>query len=588
MPQINDWGVVMGFDASAVDRGLADLKSKFAKFDQETRPKGGGGAGGKFSDLQREGVRDRIARAQAGVQRKHAQLANATDSKSIAIKGRLQTEINRLAAAQVSLAGITNRNSTAYTNLVGSLNRSRLAVSGLGHEMRTLQTSANKGSTAIGGFASRLSGPLAVAIGVSAAGLIGLGRTMLTEAKKLDSLKASMLAASGSAEQAGLDFKFISDTSKELGRDLLTSARGFQQIGTAGRAAGFAADDIKELFLAASEGSTAFGLSMEDTQGVFRAFSQIMSKGTVQAEELRGQLGDRLFGAFNLYAESLGLTTDELNKQLKAGKVASSTIIGFAKTLRAATRESGALAAGMVAIVAAQNRAATARTEMTDAFLEAGGKDALSDMYGLLQDFWLVLRPIASAIGPAFKVVLGLLKGITSLVTIAIEPITTIVGAIGKAAANLWDVNNLMKDFTGEAESTDEAFASLLDKTGFLKSTLVRIWGIVKVVKGLFTLMGIEIDRAFAPLRDLKTIGIGDIGNALFDAAGNYANKGSKALFGSTPREAFDSITGGGAPKATESTGNTVNVNIDKVLASAEEVANEVGNVMQSNNMLIR
>ena len=46
-----------------------------------------------------------------------------------------------------------------------------------------------------------------------------------------------------------------------------------------------------------------------------------MSKGTVQAEELRGQLGERLPGAFNLAAQAMGVTTQELNKMLDNGEV---------------------------------------------------------------------------------------------------------------------------------------------------------------------------------------------------------------------------------------------------------------------------
>ena len=39
------------------------------------------------------------------------------------------------------------------------------------------------------------------------------------------------------------------------------------------------------------------GLSADQTSGVLLALQQMISKGTVQAEELRGQLGERLPGA---------------------------------------------------------------------------------------------------------------------------------------------------------------------------------------------------------------------------------------------------------------------------------------------------
>ena len=42
------------------------------------------------------------------------------------------------------------------------------------------------------------------------------------------------------------------------------------------------------------------------------ALAQMASKGTVQAEELRGQLGERLPGAFKIAAAAMGVTQAEL------------------------------------------------------------------------------------------------------------------------------------------------------------------------------------------------------------------------------------------------------------------------------------
>jgi len=47
----------------------------------------------------------------------------------------------------------------------------------------------------------------------------------------------------------------------------------------------------------------------------------MMGKGKVQAEELRGQLGEALPGAFNLAAKAMGVTTSKLNEMLDKGQV---------------------------------------------------------------------------------------------------------------------------------------------------------------------------------------------------------------------------------------------------------------------------
>ena len=72
---------------------------------------------------------------------------------------------------------------------------------------------------------------------------------------------------------------------------------------------------------AVSKAATTLGLSSSEADGALLAVSQMMSKGTVQAEELRGQLGERLPGAFQIAARAMGVSTSELGKMLEAGQV---------------------------------------------------------------------------------------------------------------------------------------------------------------------------------------------------------------------------------------------------------------------------
>ncbi|WDB80518.1 tape measure protein [Escherichia albertii] len=73
--------------------------------------------------------------------------------------------------------------------------------------------------------------------------------------------------------------------------------------------------------------SRLMGLSTDEINGILKAFEQMASKGKIQAEELRGQLGDRMAGAFQLFARSLGMTTEQLDKAMKDGKVLSKDVL---------------------------------------------------------------------------------------------------------------------------------------------------------------------------------------------------------------------------------------------------------------------
>ncbi len=76
----------------------------------------------------------------------------------------------------------------------------------------------------------------------------------------------------------------------------------------------------------------ATGGSLEDVDGAMRAVVQIFSKGGVQAEELRGQLGERFPGAVVKFAQANKLTFEELQSKLEAGTVGIAEFVAFAKS----------------------------------------------------------------------------------------------------------------------------------------------------------------------------------------------------------------------------------------------------------------
>lgn len=77
----------------------------------------------------------------------------------------------------------------------------------------------------------------------------------------------------------------------------------------------------------------ATGGSLQDVDSALTATAQVFSKGKVSAEELRQQIGERLPGAFTLFAESAGLSTKELDKALESGKVTLQDFLRFSEDL---------------------------------------------------------------------------------------------------------------------------------------------------------------------------------------------------------------------------------------------------------------
>jgi tape measure domain-containing protein len=92
--------------------------------------------------------------------------------------------------------------------------------------------------------------------------------------------------------------------------------------------------EIQQIFESVSKAGAAMGLSVQSQERAFLALNQMMSKGSIQAEELRGQLGEALPGAFGIMAKAVGVTEQELGKMMKAGELLAADVLPkFAKQL---------------------------------------------------------------------------------------------------------------------------------------------------------------------------------------------------------------------------------------------------------------
>jgi len=138
---------------------------------------------------------------------------------------------------------------------------------------------------------------------------------------KFEAMRKAIDFASGSAEMGNKNFEFIRQTAQKLGLDLRGAVEGYKTFASAANLAGQSSQETNRQFAAVAKAAQVMGLSAEDTKGAFLALGQMMSKGNVQAEELRGQLGERLVGAFGIAAKAMGVTTQELNKMLQKGQV---------------------------------------------------------------------------------------------------------------------------------------------------------------------------------------------------------------------------------------------------------------------------
>ncbi len=252
----------------------------------------------------------------------------------------------------------------------------------------------NTGGSAFGNMASGARGLIAQ-LGVAALAMNGL-----TTTAQAQSNTNAINFASGGAVEGAKNISFVRSEVERLGLPLQESMKGFKTLDAAMIGTGVTQEATRNIFKGTSTAVSAMGLTAEDSQGVFLALGQIMSKGKVSAEELRGQIGERLPGAFGIAAKSIGVTTQQLDKMLEGGKLASVDFLPkFAAELERTF--SGALATSVNSAQANFNRFTSSLYDLKIVV----GEQLLPVVLPLLHDF---LIPAVKWIGQHIDLIKGL------------------------------------------------------------------------------------------------------------------------------------------------------------------------------------
>lgn len=164
-------------------------------------------------------------------------------------------------------------------------------------------------------------------VGTTIAGAFAVGslaqfsRQAIQTSADLEGLTNSIKFASGSEKEGAKNIQFLSELTNKHGANLQAATKGYKTFLGSMQGANFGMNQIRKMFEQVDVANRVMNLSADDSQGVYLALGQIMSKGKVQAEELRGQIGERIPGAFAIAARSMNVSQAELNKMMDDGKL---------------------------------------------------------------------------------------------------------------------------------------------------------------------------------------------------------------------------------------------------------------------------
>ena len=234
--------------------------------------------------------------------------------------------------------------------------------------------------TGLGGSIKGFAVNLLAAFGVYSAGdvLIQFGRQIFETTVKFERLENVIKNSSGSSAQFGKNIGFLNSEISRLNIDKATAFEQYGQLSGALRGTALEGDAGNKIFGAVAQAGQVQGLDPQRQQQTFLAITQIISKGQVQAEELRGQLSESLPQAYTTFAKALGVTTAQLNAMLKEGKLGNDELLKFAAQLKSDSDSGVAGAADL-----AQNKINRLSNAFTDLQIEAGKTTLPLQKFGL-------------------------------------------------------------------------------------------------------------------------------------------------------------------------------------------------------------
>lgn len=180
-----------------------------------------------------------------------------------------------------------------------------------------------------GGMAAELGHEIQhLALGyVGAAVLIEGFKKVIETGIEEEKLANAFKAITGSIAAADLQLSFAAETADKLGINFEGAAKGLMILTASARGTALEGEEVHKIFEGVTSASGALGLSSESTTAVLQSMGIMMSKGVIQARDLREALEHNLPGAFHLAAEAMGTTTQGLKDMLKEGTVMADELL---------------------------------------------------------------------------------------------------------------------------------------------------------------------------------------------------------------------------------------------------------------------
>lgn len=163
--------------------------------------------------------------------------------------------------------------------------------------------------------------------------LVGLASSFIDVNKQIETLKRGLTSLSGTTEGALREFEYIKEVADKNGISILDLSENYLKLASSAKGTALEGESTRKLFESMSAALNVLGADTVTTTRAFNSLSQMISKGQIYSEELKGQLAEALPGALQIMASALNITTREMLDLMKAGQLSSDVLLPFAYEL---------------------------------------------------------------------------------------------------------------------------------------------------------------------------------------------------------------------------------------------------------------
>jgi tape measure domain-containing protein len=157
--------------------------------------------------------------------------------------------------------------------------------------------------------------------------LIAFGKEVLNVTKQFESIQIRLNSIAGGAIEGQKAMDNLRILANKLGLEFKGLANEYVNFVGAAKASGMEVSKADKIFKSMSVAIAGSGASAESAGRAMTALTQMIGKGKISAEELRGQLGEALPSAMGIMAKSLGVTTQQLDKMMANGELLASEVL---------------------------------------------------------------------------------------------------------------------------------------------------------------------------------------------------------------------------------------------------------------------